>query len=237
MITNVETTPATTGDIELTDLIHQSLAAKDLLPGEHLVDTAYVDAEHLVTSRRDHKLDLCGPAPLDSTWQAQSKTGFDIPCFVIDWETQTVTCPQGKTSRSWHQREEKGKPVIQARFSTPDCAACTPRNLCTHAKTGGRVLTFKPRAQYEALEAARQRQKTPEFKERYKTRAGIEGTVSQGTRTFGLRCARYIGLDKTRLQHIATAAAINLTRAAFWLMGVPKAQTRVSHFAALAPVT
>jgi transposase len=95
------------------------------------------------------------------------------------------------------------------------------------------VLTFKPKAQYEALQAARQRQTTAKFKQRYRTRAGIEGTISQGTRSFGLRRSRYIGLAKTRLQHFATAAAINLTRAVAWLLDVPTAQTRVSHFAAL----
>ena len=234
LITNVETTPATTGDVELTDHIHQALAEKGLLPGEHFVDTGYIDTEHLVTSRENHALDLVGPAPLDSTWQAKNEQGFAHPCFAIDWEAQTATCPQGKVSRSWHERVEKGKPVIQARFSTCDCAACPTRSQCTRSKNNARVLTLKPQAQYEALETARQRQKTPEFKERYKTRAGIEGTISQGVRTFELRRARYIGLAKVRLQHVATAAAINLTRAVSWLMKTPKAQTRISHFRALA---
>jgi transposase len=237
LITHVETTPATTGDVEMTDTIHQALKKKDLLPSEHFVDTAYVDAEHLVTSRSEYKLDLCGPAPPDSTWQARSETGYDIPCFAIDWETQTVTCPQGKTSRSWHEREQKGKPVIQVRFSSPDCATCAMRGRCTQAKKGPRVLTLKPQVQHEALQDARQRQQTSQFKERYKVRAGVEGTISQGTRTFGLRRTRYIGLDKTHLQHVVTAAAINLTRAVSWLMqsDPSKAQTRISHFAALAP--
>lgn len=234
LITNVETTPATTGDVELTDDIHQALAEKGLLPGEHFVDTSYVDAEHLVSSRKDHALDLVGPAPLDSTWQAKSEQGIALSCFAIDWEAQTATCPQGKVSRSWRERVEKGKPVIQVRFCKRDCAACPTRSQCTRSKNYARVLTLKPQAQYEALEAARQRQEMTEFKERYKTRAGIEGTISQGVRAFELRRARYVGLVKVRLQHVATAAAINLTRAVFWLMEIPKARTRVSHLRALA---
>ena len=60
----------------------------------------------------------------------------------------------------------------------------------------------------------------------------------QGTRSFGLRRSRYIGLAKTHLQHLATAAAMNLTRVAVWFMEKkPKAQTRRSPFAALAPAT
>lgn len=235
LITHVETTPATTGDVEMTNVIQRALAEKDLLPSEHFVDAGYVDAEHLVTSDREYQLDLCGPVSRDPSWQARSKSGFDISCFAIDWEAQTVTCPQGKVSQSWYARTEKRLSVIQVRFAGHDCAGCAGRGQCTHARTGPRVLTFKHKAQHAALQTARQRQETPEFRERYKTRAGVEGTISQGTRSFDLRRSRYIGLAKTHLQHVATAAAINLTRAVSWTMGVPQAKTRLSHFAALAP--
>jgi transposase len=67
----------------------------------------------------------------------------------------------------------------------------------------------------------------------YNHRAGIEGTISQGTRSFGLRRSRYIGLAKTHLQNIAIACAINLTRLVAWLDGIPKESTRRSHLANL----
>ena len=38
---------------------------------------------------------------------------------------------------------------------------------------------------------------------------------------------------KTHLQHVATAAALNLVRSMAWLRGVPRAQTRRSTFARL----
>jgi len=234
LITNVETTQATTTDVEMTDDIHRALDEKDLLPSEHFIDTGYVDADHLVSSEQDYGLDLCGPAPPDTSWQARSQSGFDIACFAIDWDAQTVTCPCGQVSRRWRTGTQKGHAVVKVRFARPVCAQCAQRSQCTRAKHGARVLTFRAKAQHQALQDARQRQQTPEFKERYKARAGIEGTVSQGTRAFGLRRARYIGLAKTRLQHVVTAAAMNLTRAVYWMTGVPKAQTRISHFAALA---
>jgi transposase len=65
-------------------------------------------------------------------------------------------------------------------------------------------------------------------------RAGIEGTLSQGVRAFGLRRSRYRGLAKAHLQHVATAAAVNLERLAAWFRAVPRAATRTSRFAALA---
>jgi transposase len=58
--------------------------------------------------------------------------------------------------------------------------------------------------------------------------------LSQAICTLGLRRSHYIGLEKTHLQHILTAAALNLLRIVSWLDGLPRAKTRVSHFAALA---
>jgi hypothetical protein len=44
---------------------------------------------------------------------------------------------------------------------------------------------------------------------------------------------RNIGLAKTHLQHVITAAAVNLVRIADWQSGVEPAKTRCSRFAAL----
>lgn len=67
-------------------------------------------------------------------------------------------------------------------------------------------------------------------------RAGVEGTLSQGIGALGLRQARYIGLVKVQLQHLLTAVALNVVRMVSWLHGIPHAKTRISRFAALAPV-
>lgn len=235
LITDVQTTPATVGDVKVVGTIHSALAEKDLLPGEHFVDAGYIDAENLVSSHAKHDIDLVGPIQSDSSWQARTEGGYDLSCFAINWETRTVTCPQSKQSESWHVRLDKaGRETIEFRFRHKDCIACAARKRCTRGKRQPRSLTLRPQAQHEALQTARQRQHTLEFKERYKIRAGIEGTISQGTRAFDLRRSRYIGLAKTHLQHVATAAAINLTRAVSWLQGIPKAQTRPCAFAALA---
>jgi transposase len=53
-------------------------------------------------------------------------------------------------------------------------------------------------------------------------------------RAFGLRRSRYRGLAKTHLQHVVTAAAIDLARLGGWFRAIPRAATRVSRFAALA---
>ena len=221
----------------MTGLIHQSLAAKDLLPDEHLVDTAYISVDHLLTSQHDHNIDLIGPVGGGGSWQAKANKGFDVSCFAVDWESQTVTCPAGNLSQTWQPRQEKhGHHYFEIRFNPADCQPCPHLSDCTRSKRGVRVVSLRPQAEYETLKAARDRQKTAPFKVKYKKRAGIEGTISQGTRAFDLRRSRSIGLTKTHLQHLATAAAMNLTRITAWLMdGQPTSPGRISPFAALAP--
>jgi transposase len=111
------------------------------------------------------------------------------------------------------------------------------RSLCTRAVENPRHLTVRPQRGHEALVRERTEQETPEWKARYNQRAGIEGTLSQGPRVAGLRQARYAGKAKTRLQHVATAVALNLLRLDAWVDQRPLAKTRRSRFAALAPAS
>lgn len=236
LITQVETTAATMPDSALTETIQAALTDQDLLPHEHLLDAGYVDAALLVVSQAQG-VDVVGPVPADTSWQARAGQGFDVSCFAIDWDRQTLVCPRGRTSQVWSESTDTfANPVIHVRFSRADCQACAARPYCTQAATGPRALKLRSRRQHEALQHARQRQTTPEFKVRYAARAGVEGTLSQGTRRLGLRRARYIGPAKTHLQHVLTATALNLVRLAAWLQDIPRAATRVSPFAALAQV-
>ena len=97
-------------------------------------------------------------------------------------------------------------------------------------------MLVRPQPLYEALQEARARQKTDEFKARYAARAGIEGTMSQGVGLGDLRRTRYQGLAKTRLLHLLIATALNVLRVSAWLAERPRAHARRSAFARLAPV-
>lgn len=154
--------------------------------------------------------------------------------FVIDWSAERATCPRGQHSVIWKPTTDSGgHPVVNIRFALADCRACPVRIQCVH--TGrSRALFIRPQAQHEALQAARQRQTTAAFQAEYAIRAGVEGTISQGTRRCDLRHARYIGLAKTGLQHLLIATALNFVRVAAWLTDSPVAQTRRSPFARLA---
>lgn len=236
LITHVDTTPATVHEARRTEAIHDQLAGKDLAPSEHLADAAYVDAGILLSSKEDHNIQLIGPARPDPSWQARTEGGYTADQFEINWANQKATCPEGKESTGWgeYANEDRG-PYVKVRFPTATCQGCPSKHLCTRAKKSGRQLILQAEKQHKALSEIRAKMESEDGNKLYQKRAGVEGTISQGVRAFGLRQTRYIGLAKTHLQHLATAAAVNLARINNWLMEIPLAQTRTSAFAALAP--
>jgi len=180
LLIHVETTSAPTQDMEMTDPIHQALAEKHLLPAEHAMDTGYVDGAHLVSSQNTYGVDLLGPVTTRPSWQAHAGQGFDHAGFTIDWQAKQATCPQGNISRKWTLKQDgHASEVIRIQFGKQDCLACPYRSQCTTALTNPRQLVVRPQAQFEAIQAARHRQQTQEFKERSAIRAGIEGTISK----------------------------------------------------------
>ena len=146
----------------------------------------------------------------------------------MDWEHEQARCPQGHKSLSWTPTNTRGQEVVKIKFAYTTCGACPVRAQCTQSQR--RTLTLRRREASQALEAARQREQTEEFAELYEQRAGIEGVPSQGVRRMGLRRSRSVGEPRTHLQHVATAAALNLCRLDDWLTGVSPHPTPLSHF-------
>jgi transposase len=234
LLTNVFTTDASVHEVRCTAPIQQALVDKALPPEQHLVDSAYVDADLLVSSKQEQGIIMVGPTRKDPSWQPKVEGAYDGYQFEVDWEQQQVRCPQGKHSSAWRELMDHGEPYIKVVFRKTDCLPCRARSLCTRSEKGPRQMRLQPRTQYEALKEARQHHASMAGKQLYAKRAGVEGTVSQGVRAFGLRQTRYRGLAKTHLQHVATAAAMNIDRIAAWFDGIPHAKTRTSRFAALA---
>ena len=237
LITQVSTTRATTSDFVMAPVIQEDLAARDLLPGTHLVDSGYVVADVLVSAQQQ-QIDVVGPPLGSSSRQQRDGQGYDLHAFAIDWEAQQAQCPQGQRSVKWTPgQSQTGEAVIRIRFARATCRACPTRQACTSSPEAPRQLTVKPQASHEALQAARQRQETPEFKAQYALRAGVESTLSQAVRRFELRQSRYIGLARTHLQQLLTATAMNVVRVIAWLRGEPLGERRrqPGHLAQLAP--
>ncbi|MEV0381777.1 transposase [Nonomuraea sp. NPDC050643] len=183
VITNVATTDATVPDVKQVEPIHAALGRRALVPAEHYVDSGYAAADLIVAARRRYGLALVTPVLGDHSPQARAKTGFDRSAFTVDWDNQQVTCPQGQTSSSWSPCIQRGQEAIVVTFGGEVCHACPARSACTSAKKGGGQLTLRTRALQEVLDQGRREQHSTDWQARYAIRAGVEGTIHQGSRS------------------------------------------------------
>jgi transposase len=228
VITSVDTTPAAVADVAMTTPVHDQMQASGLTPGEHVVDSGFMSADELMAARL-RGITLLGP--LRASRSAQVRPGgYAITAFTVDFDREQATCPQGIVSSRWAPFTRRdGVQLIRVQFPAPACRACPDRGQCTTAARAGRQLSLRPREIHQAVLAARAAQATPQFKDRYRARAGVEGTIAQATHVTGIRRARYLGLDKTRLEHIAAATAINCIRLDAWYSAKPLDRTRTTH--------
>ena len=230
LITHVATTQATVPDSQMTGVIDDDLARKNLPPGRHYLDSGYLSAALVVAEHARHGIALIGPLLADTSAQARAGHGYARADFTVNYGTKTVTCPQGKTAAAWSPCTQHGKDAIVATFSAADCGPCPARSLCT---TGSRrQLTLPPPDLAQAQAAARAAEKTIPFRADYARRAGVEGTMHQAT-AHGARRARYRGLPRTRLDHVYMACALNLLRLEAYWTGTPLDRQRTSHLARL----
>ncbi len=218
LIVDLTPTSALANDSPELEPLHDRLAAQALLPAEQWVDQGYMSGQNLVDSA-EQGVTLIG-TPLDDT---QGPSGFQQADFQIDEAAQHALCPAGQVSVVWTVRPvATAKPsattaeppaAIQVRFAAATCRACPHWGVCTQSAQG-RSLTLHPyRA---ALTAQRALAKTEAYRLKQHRRAGVEATISELVRGYGLRRARYRGQAKLALQMAFTAVAINLKRLVRW---------------------
>lgn len=86
---------------------------------------------------------------------------------------------------------------------------------------------------YGLLSKRRQEQKTPQYRERYRRRAGIEATFSHLVNVHGGRRTPYRGQDKTLGYYAALATGVNLRRVVAWQAGERPKRERCSPLSRL----
>jgi hypothetical protein len=193
----VYTTDATVPDNCAPVPIHRDLAARDVAPGRHSLDSGYPSVPNVLAARREHGITMVTPLLGDSCRQTKTANGYSRDDFTIDFDACTATCPQGHKSATWNQRVQDGVEKIYITFPQRACQACDAQLQCTSSKVRRRGLTVYPRELHEIQQAARSAQGTKQWRTDYQRRAGIEGTMNQAANTIGLRKARYRGKRKS----------------------------------------
>jgi transposase len=125
LITHVATTSGPVADGTAPPTMHAALQQRDRLPGPHIVDTGFLDADLFVERRNDYGVELLGPTRLDDHWQARQGAGFDVQHFPVNGDQQQAPCPAGKMSIRWPPAvDNRDNAVIKVKFASKACRRC-----------------------------------------------------------------------------------------------------------------
>jgi hypothetical protein len=202
LITEVIVEPAHKSDTDALIPLIEATQKRGLGPEKALVDAAYGSDENCEKAKA---LGVEVVSPVMGKPQGNALTLTD---FVLTSEAAVNACSQGHAPAK--MKHKKGKYIVV--FGVQTCSGCPFLKHCP-VKPGkkGYYLRYDDKAL--RLAQRRAQEKTPEFQEVYRFRAGIEGTMSQMDRKTGLKCLRVRGLTAVSFCATLKAAGINILRA------------------------
>ncbi len=209
VITHVSVVPANANDSICLPEVMEELSRKQLESNELLVDAGYISADTLVNAA-SRGVELIGPVKKPTRITELTREDFSF-----DEQGRVVSCPRGQAPirhgeivSSMHR-----EPRLHAFFEGDTCRACPSRTQCP-VREGFR----KKEMQLCVSEGLRRRdrrlkeQATPEFRERYSARSGIEATASELKRAHELRRLTVRSRQKAAARVILKAMACNAKR-------------------------
>jgi IS5 family transposase len=202
LIDEVVATPANTPDREAASDLLASHANEEEKP-EVLGDSAYADG-----STRD-TLGKQGFTVTAKCPPVRNATGlFTKDEFVVDLETDTVTCPARQRVTINPTRDGGGRASFKVH-----CTTCPMRQACTKSRAGRSITIHTHEA---ILQKARAEQREPGWAEHYRAdRPLVERKIAHFTRRpWGGRRARTRGKERIATDLDTRAGAINWARLA-----------------------
>jgi len=202
LLTYVEVEPAHESDAHGLMPGVESVEERNLLPEELLVDSLYGSDENCQRAK-EHSVELI--APLMGAPKAE---GICLSDFNFNEEGSIISCPQGH--KPVKIKIKKGR--ITAAFDSKICQQCPHLSQCP-IKEGKKLHYLRYSDKELRIAHRRAYEKTPQFQDRYRWRAGIEGTMSEYKRRTGVGKLKVRGLKAVRYCAVLKALAINIFRA------------------------
>lgn len=201
LITYVKTESASEHDSKALEPALDNLEERGLICEKALADTLYTGSEN-VEKAKEHGVELIGPTP-------GKKADIDKhPLEVNETTYEIKACPAGQCP---DEIKHNKKGTITVIWYKSTCASCSSANSCPFksCKKGrkyyysvDRMKTYLRRAYEESLE----------FKEEYRYRSGIEGSISRFILMTFARRSRYRGKSKMQFSQTLKALGINMFR-------------------------
>jgi len=216
-ITDVELVEATTNDSKEQSNIQDRLIENNFKPEKQYEDAAFVNGQTILDSN-EKGIELEGP----TAGRSQSFEAYEDnnrPLDACDFDTtideqndQLIVnkCPNKQVPIDQKRGEKTGKIIVH--FDTSVCSICPDLQRCP-VKIGKHVATYTvDEAGYIGSTRHHKYMEDKEYRKECAIRAGVEATVSELTRTHGVRKSRHKKRIRTKLQLIFAALACNVKR-------------------------
>ena len=119
-----------------------------------------------------------------------------------------MACPQGHTPVKVKHKKHR----YTVAFDSSHCMHCPLREACP-VKPGKKHHYLRYEDKTMRIATRRAKEQRPEFKDKYRWRAGIEATMSEYDRTTGVKRVRVRGFPAVRYCATLKAMGVNLFRA------------------------
>ncbi|MBI5634903.1 MAG: transposase [Nitrospirae bacterium] len=203
LITHVAVESAHKSDAQALIPAIESTRERGLGPSEVLVDTTYGSDENCQKAKTDLQVTIVSPVG-----GKDSSKGLTLADFTMSESGEAAVCPQGHTPLFC----KSGKDNHRAAFPLGACINCPRRTDCP-VKAGHKAYYLRYNAKAIRLALRRAAERTPAWREKYRFRAGMEGSLSQYDRRTGVKHLRVRGLPAVSFCAVIKAAAINILRA------------------------
>ena len=202
LITHVEVQRACESDAHALIPALESAIERGLAPEQVLADTTYGSDEN------SRKAEQMGVKVVSPAMGAGKDDALSLSEFSFSEKGKITACPQGHVPVKVKHKKHR----YSAAFDSSHCIHCPFREACP-VKPGKKHHYLRYEDKTMRIATRRAKEQTPEFKDKYRWRAGIEATMSEYDRTTGVKRVRVRGFPAVRYCATLKAIGVNLFRA------------------------
>jgi hypothetical protein len=201
LITHVEVEPSHKSDVHALIPAIESVKEQKMMPEVVLADSLYGSDDN-IQKADEMAVEIVSPV------MGGSKDGT-LQAFGLSENGHIASCPQGHIPVKTRKRKDR----YGAAFNSQCCQGCPMKNTCP-AKQGKKYHYVNYTDKDLRISKRRAYEQTPEFKDKYRYRSGVEATMSQYNRRTGVKRLRVRGLKAVRYCATLKATSVNIFRAA-----------------------
>ena len=180
----------------------ESTIERGLAPAQVLADSLYGSDENT------EKAEAMGVEVISPAMGMEKEDTLSLSAFSFSEKGKITLCPQGHAPVKVKHKKHR----YTAAFDSSQCIQCPFAEACP-VKPGKKHHYLRYEDKTMRIAKRRAKEQTPEFKDKYRWRAGIEATMSEYDRTTGVKRLRVRGFPAVRYCATLKAIGVNLFRA------------------------